>query len=183
MMGASAFLPFLPMMPSQILLNNFIYDMSQTTLSTDNIDMEETKRPLRWEMGYFRKYIVVFGIVSSLFDFAVFFLLYKVFNLAEHTFQTGWFLFSIASQIFIIYIIRTKRTPFFKSRPGKWIVASTIITVLTAWVLPYTSIGTLFSFAILPIQTLVVIMGIVFAYMLVAEAVKFFFYKKYPLAP
>jgi Mg2+-importing ATPase len=183
MMGASAFLPFLPMMPSQILLNNFLYDMSQTTLSTDNIDKDDTKKPLRWEMGYFGKYIIVFGIVSSLFDFLTFFFLYKVFHLTENGFQTGWFLASITTQVFIVYVIRTKHVPFFKSHPRNWIVWSTLITVIVAWTIPYTPIGRLFSFAMLPFATSAAILGIVFVYLLVGEIVKYFFYRKYPLAP
>lgn len=183
MMGASAFLPFLPMMPSQILLNNFLYDMSQTTLSTDNIDKEDTKKPLRWEMGYFGKYIIVFGIVSSLFDFLTFFLLYKVFHLTDGTFQTGWFIESIATQIFIVYVIRTKQVPFFKSHPRNWVVWSTLITVIIAWTIPYTPIGKLFSFVMLPFATSAAILGIVLVYLLVGEVVKYFFYRKYPLAP
>jgi len=183
MMGASAFLPFLPMLPSQILLNNFLYDMSQTTLSTDNIDKEDTKKPLRWEMGYFGKYIIVFGIVSSLFDFLIFFLLYKVFHLTENAFQTGWFVASITTQIFIVYIIRTKQVPFFKSHTGGWLVGSTLLIVSLAWIIPYTSVGRLFSFEMLPFATSAAILGIVLVYLFVGEVVKFFFYRKYPLAP
>ncbi|MBI2120487.1 MAG: magnesium-translocating P-type ATPase [Parcubacteria group bacterium] len=183
MMGASAFLPFLPMMPSQILLNNFLYDMSQTTLSTDNIDHEDTKNPMHFEMKYFGKYIIVFGIVSSLFDFLTFFLLYKVFHLMESGFQTGWFIASITTQIFIVYVIRTKRVPFLKSRPGKWVVASTLLVASLAWIIPHTPLGALFSFALLPGMTLAAIMGIVLTYLLVGEVVKFLFYRKYPAAP
>jgi Mg2+-importing ATPase len=183
MMGASAFLPFLPMMPSQILLNNFLYDMSQTTLSTDNIDHEDTRKPMRFEMGYFGKYIVVFGVVSSLFDFLTFFLLYKVFHLTANGFQTGWFIVSITTQVFIVYVIRTKRVPFFKSRTGGWVVGSTSLIVALAWIFPYTPLGRLFSFEMLPWNTYLAILGIVFAYLVVGEIVKFFFYRKYPLAP
>lgn len=183
MMGASAFLPFLPMMPSQILLNNFLYDMSQTTLSTDNVDREDEKKPMRFEMKYFGKYIFVFGIVSSLFDFLTFFFLYKIFRLSEAGFQTGWFIASITTQIFIVYVIRTKRVPFVKSRPGKWIVASTLFVASLAWIIPYTPVGPLFSFVRLPFATGISILGIVSAYLLVGEAVKFLFYRKYPAAP
>lgn len=134
-------------------------------------------------MGYFGKYIIVFGIVSSLFDFLIFFLLYKVFHLTENAFQTGWFVASITTQIFIVYIIRTKRVPFFKSRTGWWVVGSTLLVVSVAWIIPYTLVGRLFSFTILPFATSVAIFGIVVVYLLVGEIVKFFFYRKYPLAP
>ncbi len=183
MMGASAFLPFLPMLPSQILLNNFLYDMSQTTLSADNIDHEDTEKPMRFEMRYFGKYIIVFGIVSSLFDFLTFFLLYKVFHLTAGSFQTGWFLASITTQIFIVYVIRTKRVPFWTSRTGWWLVGSTLSVASLAWAIPYTPIGKLFSFEMLAWDTGAAILGIVFTYLLVGEIVKFFFYRKYPLAP
>jgi Mg2+-importing ATPase len=134
-------------------------------------------------MGYFGKYIIVFGIVSSLFDFLTFFFLYKVFHLTDGAFQTGWFIESVATQIFIVYVIRTKQVPFFKSHPRNWIVWSTLVTVVIAWSIPYTPIGRLFSFVMLPFAMCVAIMGIVLAYLLVGEVVKYFFYRKYPDAP
>lgn len=183
MMGASVILPFLPMIPSQILFNNFLYDLSQTTLPTDHTDKESTHSPLKWNMHGFTKYIIAFGIVSSLFDFLTFYVLYGVFHLSEGHFQTGWFIESIATQILIVFIIRTKRVPFFRSKPSIFVFASTIGVVVFAWLLPYTPIGKLFSFSPLPPEILLIIVGIVGAYLLATEVVKSVFYRRYSEAP
>lgn len=183
MMGASAILPFFPMLSTQILFNNFLYDMSQTTIPSDTTDMESVKKPLQWNMKEFFKYIIVFGLVSSIFDFLTFYLLYGVFHLNASQFQTGWFIESIATQILVIFVIRTKRVPFFKSTPGKWVTFSTVGIVALAWITPYTSLGKLLSFAPLPPVLIVSIFGIVITYMLVAEIAKYFFYKSFKAAP
>lgn len=183
MMGASIFLPFLPMLPSQILLNNFIYDLSGTTLPTDHTDPESMQKPLKWNMREFSKYILVFGLVSSLFDFLTFYLLFGVLHLSEKGFQTGWFIESIATQILIIFLIRTKRVPFFKSKPSIFVFASAVGMVLLAWAIPYTPLGTLFSFSALPPVILLAILGIVAVYLVVGEMAKYFFYRRYAHAP
>jgi Mg2+-importing ATPase len=179
MMGASAFLPFLPMLPSQILLNNFMYDMSQTTLSTDSTDEEDTIHPLRWDTHFFGRYIAVFGLVSSIFDFITFFVLYKVFSLSASGFQTGWFIESIATQVLIIYIIRTKRVPFFKSWPSIPVIFSTVGIVALAWIIPFTPIGSILSFSPLSPFILVSIAGIVAVYLFVGEMAKAMFYRAF----
>jgi len=179
MMGASAFLPFLPMLPAQILLNNFMYDMSQTTLSTDSTDEEDTIHPLRWDTHFFGRYIAVFGLVSSIFDFITFFVLYKVFSLGASGFQTGWFIESIATQVLIIYIIRTKRVPFWKSWPSIPVICSTIGIVALAWIIPFTPIGTILSFTALSPFMLVTIAGIVATYLIVGEIAKAMFYRAF----
>jgi Mg2+-importing ATPase len=177
MMGASAFLPFLPMLPAQILFNNFLYDMSQTTLSADNTDEEATKKPLRWDTHYFGHYIFTFGLVSSIFDFITFFMLYKVFSLGAEGFQTGWFIESIATQVLIVYIIRTKRVPFWKSMPSWPVVLSTLGIVLLAWIVPFTPFGAGLSFVRLPWTILCAIMSIVVCYLVVGEMAKALFYR------
>ena len=183
MMVASIFLPFLPMLPSQILLNNFLYDLSGTTLPTDHTDPESMRAPLKWSMHEFSKYILVFGVVSSLFDFLTFYLLVAVFHLSEMHFQTGWFIESIATQVLIIFIIRTKRVPFFKSRPSWYVLSSVLGVVALAWAIPYTPIGALFSFVALPPMILLAILVIVAAYLVVGEIVKYFFYRRFANAP
>ena len=177
MMGASFILPFFPMLSSQILLNNFLYDVSQTTIPTDTTDSESVKIPLKWDMKEFSKYIIVFGIISSVFDFLTFFLLYKVFHLDATHFQTGWFIESIATQILVIFIIRTKRVPFFKSTPGIYVTLSAILVVVVAWIIPYTPLGPLLSFSTLPLVLILLIAGVVFSYLVVAEVSKYFFYR------
>jgi Mg2+-importing ATPase len=183
MMGASFILPFFPMMSSQILLNNFLYDVSQTALPTDSTDDEAVKHPLSWNMREFFKYIIVFGLISSIFDFLTFYILYAVFNLNESQFQTGWFIESIATQILIIFIIRTKRVPFFKSTPGIFITLSAIFVVILAWVIPYTSLGTILSFTPLPPILILLIIGIVISYLIITEISKYFFYRLFTTAP
>jgi len=183
MMGASFILPFFPMLSSQILLNNFLYDVSQTTIPTDNTDNESVKLPLKWNMREFFKYIIAFGIVSSVFDFLTFFLLYKIFHLDASHFQTGWFIESIATQILVIFIIRTKRTPFFRSIPGIMTTVSAIGVVALAWIIPYTPLGPILSFSPLPLALVFVIMGVVVLYLIVAEISKYFFYKMFIKAP
>ena len=182
MMGASAFLPFLPMLPAQILLNNFLYDMSQTSLPADKTDEEDTKNPVKWDMKYFSKYIGIFGLLSSVFDVLTFYILYKIFGLSEHGFQTGWFIESMATQVFIVYIIRTKRVPFFKSLPSRGVVITTLTIIALAWILPYTPVGEIMNFETLPIAVLGIIAGIVFVYLIFGEIVKKFFYQRYPEA-
>jgi Mg2+-importing ATPase len=183
MMGASFILPFFPMLSSQILLNNFLYDLSQTTLPSDNTDIESIKRPLKWNLREFSRYIIVFGIVSSIFDFLTFYLLYGVFHLNESHFQTGWFIESIATQILVIFIIRTKRVPFFRSVAGRYVVLSSLIVVLIAWFIPYTTLGAFLSFTPLPKVLLLYIIGIVLLYLVVAETSKYVFYRLFPGAP
>jgi len=177
MMGASAFLPFLPMLPAQILFNNFLYDMSQTTLSGDNIDDEDVQKPLRWDNRFFGRYLIIFGLVSSIFDFITFYVLYKVFSLGASGFQTGWFIESIATQVLIIYIIRTKRVPFFKSLPSRAVAFSTIGIVFLAWIIPLTPLGKILSFTPLSVNILFSITSIVVLYLAVGEGAKWVFYK------
>lgn len=183
MMGASAILPFFPMLSSQILLNNFLYDVSQTTIPTDGADDESVVRPLKWNMKEFFRYIIAFGIVSSIFDFLTFYLLYGVFHMNASQFQTGWFIESIATQVLVIFVIRTKRIPFWKSIPGKWVMASTIGVVSLAWIIPYTSLGLILGFTPLPPILMISIFGLVLVYLLVAEISKYFFYRLFTKAP
>ncbi len=183
MMGASAVLPFLPMLPTQILLNNFLYDLSQTTLPTDHTDPESTKKPLSWDMKGFSKYIIVFGIVSSVFDFFMFYLLYAVFDMKDSAFQTGWFIESIATQVLIIFVIRTKRVPFFRSMPSVYIMMNAAFIVGLAWILPFTMVGGWLHLVPLPLPILGAIVGVVLVYLCVGEVVKYFFYRWRPTAP
>ena len=157
--------------------------MSQTSIPTDTTDTESVKHPLKWNMKEFFKYIIAFGIISSIFDFLTFYVLYGVFHLSEHEFQTGWFIESIATQILVIFIIRTKRVPFFRSTPGIFVTISAFFVVVLAWVIPYTPLGPLLSFSPLPMPIILLIFGIVISYLVVAEISKFFFYRLFTKAP
>jgi Mg2+-importing ATPase len=176
--GAVLFLPFLPMLPIQIILNNFIYDFSQVTIPFDNVDDDEVQKPKKWNMDSVIKFMYVFGPISSIFDFATFFLLFFVIKAPAAVFQTGWFLESLATQIIIIHVIRTKKTPIFKSRASKWLVASSFLCLAFGWILPYTPLGPLFKFEPLPLYIVLMLAGIVLAYLITVEMAKRIFYRK-----
>jgi Mg2+-importing ATPase len=178
MMGASMFLPFLPMLPTQVLFNNLAYDASQFSLPTDAVDADDLKKPTHWDMSFIRKYMIVFGLVSSVFDFLTFFLLFKLYHLGESAFQTGWFIESIATQIFVIYIIRTKKIPFVQSSPSRSLFVTTFIAVVVCWIIPFTLLGTWLGFQALPVAVMLAIALYVVIYLLIVELVKNYFYKK-----
>ncbi len=177
MMGASAFLPFLPMLPSQILFNNLIYDMSQFSLPTDSVDEDELRKPAHWDISFIRSYMLTFGLISSIFDFLTFFLLYYVYKLTEHQFQTGWFIESIATQIFVIYIIRTKKIPFLQSNPSLKLFITTFIAVVFAWSVQFTFLGKWLSFDRLPLHIMLIIASYVLIYLILVQVSKSIFYR------
>ncbi|HCM52484.1 TPA: magnesium-translocating P-type ATPase [Candidatus Wolfebacteria bacterium] len=174
----SLFIPFLPMLPSQILLNNFLYDSSQGTLPSDAVDNTEICKPPKWDLPFLKRFMLVFGLMSTLFDFVTFGLLFFVFNLSERQFQTGWFIESLATQIFVIYIIRTKKVPFLQSSPGAFLVTTTAGAVAIAWIIPFTPLGRYFLFERLPLPILLSISGIVIVYLFSVEFIKRIFYKR-----
>jgi Mg2+-importing ATPase len=177
--GAVMFVPFLPMLPVQILLNNFIYDFSQITIPSDNVDAEFIKKPKKWNIKFIKKFMLIFGPISSLFDFATFFLLYKIFESSAGAFQTGWFIESLATQTLVIHVIRSKKLSFIKSRASLALTLTTISAVALGWILPYTPIGTLFGLVPLPPKILISIAALVVIYLVVVEFGKWLFYKKY----
>lgn len=176
-LAAVIFIPFLPMLPIQILLNNFLYDFSQITIPTDNVDDDYILQPKRWDMKFIRNFMIVFGSISSAFDLITFYFLYVVYKASPQLFQTGWFVESLMTQTLVIYIVRTKRLPFIESLPSKYLLLSTLLVVLIAVTLPYTLVGTFFSFARLPLQVLITIVFIVIGYLFTIELGKRIFYK------
>lgn len=170
-------LPFLPMLPIQILLNNFIYDFSQITIPTDNVDKEDIQKPKRWNMKRVKRFMFVFGPVSSIFDLLTFFVLFVIFKASAGVFQTGWFIESLATQTLVIHIIRTKKTPFLKSTASWQLLVSSFLCVILGWILPYTPVGKFFGFSKLPVEILLAIMGIVIVYLIIVEIVKKIMYK------
>jgi len=177
MMGAVTFLPFLPMLPAQILFNNFVYDSSQFSLPTDDVDEDELLRPAHWDLKFIRKYMIVFGSISSIFDFLTFYLLYYVYHLTEHQFQTGWFIESIATQILVIYVIRTKKIPFLQSRPSRALFITTFAAVVISWTVQFTPLGVMMQLERLPLNIMMIIASYVFVYLFLVEFVKRIFYK------
>lgn len=176
MMGVSAFLPFLPMLPGQILLNNMLYDISQTTLPTDRVTPQEIAKPLSWDFREIKRYMLWFGLVSSLFDFLTFFVLWRVFGLSDGAFQTGWFIESIATQVLVVYVIRSRAFFGMSSPPSRALVFSTLSVVLIAWILPITPLAYVLGFVPLPTSILFALGAIVLAYLFVTELVKHIFY-------
>jgi len=174
----SIFLPFLPMLPTQILLNNLLYDVSQLSLPLDNVDSEVVRKPKRLNTDFLKKFMLVFGSISSIFDLIVFITFLFILKASEHTFQTAWFLESLATQTLVIFLIRSKVVPFFESKPSKILVANIISVVVLAIFFVYSPIGTLFKFESLNISMVLIISLIVASYLLTVEIAKMIFYRK-----
>ncbi len=174
---ASIFLPFLPLLPKQILLMNLLTDLPEMTISTDNVDPETIAKPRRWDIKFIRKFMIVFGLLSTLFDLITFgILLYFLHPTSIEQFRTTWFIESIISACIIVLVIRTTR-PIFKSKPKRYLIISTLITISLVMILPYTPIGKVFGLTEIPISYLIVIGLIVSAYAISAEIIKRIFYK------
>src|SRR5207342_1658067 len=144
MAGASLFLPFLPMLPTQVLLNNLMYDFSEVPIPLDEVDEELLAQPRHWDIKSIRNFMLVLGSVSSIFDFLTFGLLLGVFNATEALFQTGWFLESLATQVLVIFVIRTRGSPL-RSRPNPILAGTSIAIAAVGTALPYTAIGQWFG--------------------------------------
>ncbi|MDP9882750.1 Mg2+-importing ATPase [Sinomonas atrocyanea] len=175
--AASAFLTFLPMLPGQILLNNLLYDSSQLAIPTDKVDREQLRKPAHWDIGAIRRFMVVFGPISSLFDFATFGLMLWVFHAAPEEFRAGWFVESLATQTLIVFAIRTRRIPFLRSRASVALTVSVLAVVVIGAVLPYTPAGALVGFHPLPADFFLALVGMVLLYLVLVEAAKHFYYR------
>jgi Mg2+-importing ATPase len=178
MAGASLFLPFLPLLPKQILLMNLLTDLPEMTIATDSVDPEAVEKPRRWNVRLIRRFMITFGAVSSLFDFLAFGVLLLVFRASAAEFRTGWFLESVASAALIVLVMRTRRA-FFRSRPSRYLLATTVAVVAATMAIPFTPLGSLFGFEPLPVLFLPVIAGIVVLYFGAAETTKRLFYRRY----
>ncbi len=177
MAGASLFLPFLPLLPKQILLTNLMTDFPEMTIATDDVDSEMVARPRRWDIGSIRKFMLTFGLLSSVFDYLTFGLLVFVLHATPEQFRTGWFLESVVSASLIVLVIRTRK-PFFRSRPGKHLLLATLLVVVATLVLPFTPVARLFDFRPLTISFFILLGGIVALYIIATEITKKIFYGK-----
>jgi Mg2+-importing ATPase len=175
---ASLFLPFLPMTAPQILLNNFLYDSSQLAIPFDNVDPSFLTRPKKFDIGFMKKFMIIFGPLSSCFDAITFVAMGLVFHFAAAGFQTGWFLESIATQTFVVMIVRM-RGDFWKNRPAVALILSSLGAVVVAWIVPYTPFGAMLGFMHLGIVPIACIACIVVVYLFSVELVKKYFYRKY----
>jgi P-type Mg2+ transporter len=174
---ASVFLPFLPLLASQILLNNFLSDIPATTIASDRVDPQWVAKPRRWDTVFIRDYMVLFGLVSSLFDFLTFGVLLWLFQAAPEEFRTGWFIESLLTELVIALVVRT-RGPFWRSRPGNLLMISTAIVTVLTLVLPYLPFTSIFGFVPLPAPLMLAMIGLTLAYVGAAEIAKKFFYAR-----
>jgi P-type Mg2+ transporter len=181
--GASLILSFLPMLPTQILLNNLLYDGSEMTIPTDNVDEEQLQRPAHWDTRFIRRFMTFFGPISSIFDFATFGIMIWVFNAHAPLFRSGWFVESLATQSLVIFAIRTRRVPFFRSRPSTPLAIATIICVAIGVLLPFSPLAHVLGFTALPASFLAALMAMIIAYLLLIELGKRRFYRVRPHGP
>ena len=175
--GASLFLKFLPMLPTQILLNNLLYDVSEMTIPTDRVDEDMLKRPAHWDTKFIRRFMLFFGPISSVYDFLTFGVMLWVFHAGAPLFHTAWFVESLSTQTLIIFIIRTKRTPFFRSRPSIPLAITTAACVIVGLALPFSPLAHVLGFTRLPVSFLAILLGMVVTYLALAEAGKVYFFR------
>jgi len=178
---SSLFLGFIPLLPSQILLNNFISDFPLLTISTDNVDEELLRRPRRWNIGLIRNFMIYFGAISSFFDLVLISSLIYLVGVGPALFRTSWFVLSVLSEIVITFAIRTK-LPVFKSKPSKWLIMTSIGAGAGAVAITYASVGTfLFEFVKMPFLVLTLIAGVLVVYFITAEVVKRYFFTHFEI--
>lgn len=179
MAGVSLFLPFLPLLPKQILLNNFLTDLPAMTIAADSVDTEMVERPRRWDIGFIRNFMIVFGLQSSVFDFLTFGALLLLLHATPEQFRTGWFIESAISEVLILLVVRTRR-PFFKSKPGRYLVIASVLVVgvvLSLPYIPFLQLNEWLGFTPIPLPSLLLLAAILVLYITSAEIVKRLFYR------
>jgi Mg2+-importing ATPase len=191
--GSSMILNFLPMLPTQILLNNLLYSLSETTIPTDNVDEQFITRPKKLDISYIVRFMAIFGPVSSIFDFLTFFALLFFFHASLTTipfgksisstqiseFQTAWFMESFTTQTLVVFLIRTRISPFYKSKPSNLLLFSSLSVIALALIIPFTPLAASFGFALPPPAFYLVLIGLVCAYLLLVEVFKRWFVRRY----
>jgi Mg2+-importing ATPase len=177
MAGASLLLSFLPLLAPQILLNNFLSDIPATTIASDNVDPEWVEKPRRWNTKFIRNYMILFGLVSSIFDFLTFGTLLYLFHASPEEFRTGWFIESLLTELVIALVVRTRHV-FFRSRPGNLLLISTLIIIGITLILPYLPFDLIFGFIPLPAPLMLAVIGLTLLYVVVTELAKKYFYSR-----
>jgi Mg2+-importing ATPase len=177
MAGASLFLSFLPLLPKQILLTNLLTDFPELTIATDNVDLESIRKPRRWNIKFIRNFMLTFGILSSVFDFLTFGVLLFILGATTSQFRTGWFMESVISAAVVVLVVRSRK-PFFRNKPGKYLLLTTLLVVAVTFIFPFTPLGEVFGFQPLPLWFLAVVVIIVVLYIVGAEIAKSVFYKR-----
>ena len=179
MVGASILLPFLPMLPIQILLNNMLYDFSQITIPTDNVDEDSLTKPTPWNIDFIKKFMFTMGPVSSLFDFITFGLLWYVFRASPEMFHTGWFIESLFTQTLIIWVIRTRKIPFIQSSPSSFLLYSSLAVILAGSLIVFSSIAKYFGFVALSPVLFISLIIVSITYLFTTQIAKNLFIKKF----
>lgn len=176
MAGASLFLSFLPLLPKQVLLTNLMTDFPEMTIASDKVDPEMVAAPRRWDIRFIRRFMLVFGLLSSVFDYATFAVLLLVFRAGSPEFRTGWFTESVVSAALVVLVVRTRR-PVFRSVPSLKLLTATLLVAAAVIVIPFTPLGSPLGFVRIPLQLYGAIAGIIVAYLLAAEVAKWLFYR------
>jgi Mg2+-importing ATPase len=179
MTGGSLFLPFLPMLPIQILLNNFLYDMSQLAIPTDEVDKDYVTRPRPWDIRSIRNFMLIVGPISSIFDFITFWVMLFVFRASAGLFHTGWFIESLCTQTLVIYVIRTGKIPFIESWPSRFLMLTSALIVTLGITIPFTPLADYFGFVAPPPLYFLILILIIVAYLLLVQIVKGWLVRKY----
>jgi len=177
--GASLFLTFLPMLPSQILLNNLLYDVGQLAIPTDLVDAEVLARPAAWDLAFVRRFMSIFGPISSIFDFLTFAVMLWVLHASHDEFRSGWFVESLATQTLVVFVIRTRRVPFIRSRPSTAMIVVPIACAVTGAVLPFTPLAHALGFTALPVSFFLILVAMIVAYLVLVEYAKGRFYASF----
>jgi P-type Mg2+ transporter len=180
MAAASMFLPFLPMLPLQILLNNFLYDIAQVPIPSDHVDGTYTLKPKRWNVAFIRRFMLVIGPLSSIYDFLTFAVMLGLFRASASLFRTGWFVESLATQTLVIFIIRTAGRPW-RSRPSAGLTCGVCACVAVGAAIPFTPVAPWLGFTPLPPLFFAILVLMVVTYLGLVEVVKRWFYRRYPM--
>lgn len=175
--GASLFLSFLPMLPSQILLNGLLYDLGQLAIPTDRVDAEVLARPAGWDISFVRRFMLIFGPISSLFDIATFLVMIHVFHAGEREFRTGWFVESIVTQSLVVFLIRTRRVPFLRSRPSTAMIIAPLSVAGIGVAIAFSPVARRLGFAGLPLAYFFILLGMIGVYLVLIEMAKTWFYR------
>jgi Mg2+-importing ATPase len=182
MAAASLFLPFLPLLASQILLNNFLSDVPAIGIADDSVDPELVDTPRRWDVGFIGRFMLVFGLVSSAFDFLTFGVLRQAFHASAELFRTGWFMESLLTELVIALVVRTRR-PFFRSRPGTLLLGSTLLLLAVTVLVPWLPGAAMIGFVPVPSRLLLALLGITALYVVATETAKRLFYRRPGMKP
>lgn len=179
MTGGSIFLPFLPMLPIQILLNNFLYDLSQVAIPSDAVDKEYLYKPRPWDIQYIKRFMLIIGPISSIFDFITYGVMLFVFHSSAELFHTGWFLESLCTQTLVIHVIRTSKVPFVQSKPSSFLVITSIFIISIGMIIPFSPLAKAFGFVPPPPSYFLALAVIVVSYLCLVQSVKSWFIRKY----